>query len=179
MSGIFESLSGAGALRAEGRSAQNIANFNAAVAEREAEAVRKAAGFAQIRQAKKAAEIKSALTAKIGAAGGIGSPVAADLAAEQATELELENILIGLEGEVAAQRGEIQATLDRLSGRFAKQRGKSAARRANVQFGMQLATVGAAGFSKGAGTNVAPAGTFRTTTGMGQVQFGRKFLTGF
>ncbi len=172
MGGIFETLSGAGALRAEGASAQNIANFNAAVAEREAEAARKAAGFAQIRQAKKAAEIKSALTAKIAAAGGIGSPVAADLAAKQAAELELENLLIGFEGEVAAGRAESQAVLDRLSGRLARQRGKSAARAANVQFGMQLATLGAgAGLFRGPGTTVGAGGGL-------PVLGGQRFLTG-
>ncbi len=140
MSGIFETLSGASGIRAEGKSAQNIANFNAAVALQEAEAQRAKAGFAQKRQAKRGAQIKSALTAKIGAAGGIGSLVAADLAAEQAAELELENLLIGFEGEVAAGKAESQAELDILQGKIAKQRGKTAARAANVQFGTQLAT---------------------------------------
>ena len=140
MSGIFENLSGAAGLRAEGKSAQNIANFNAAVALQEAEAQRAKAGFAQKRQAKRGVQIKSALIAKLGAAGGIGSAVAGDLAAEQAAELELENLLIGFEGEVLAGRAESQAELDRLAGRLAKQRGKTAARAANIRFGTQLAT---------------------------------------
>ncbi len=179
MSGIFETLSGAKGLRTEGKSAQNIANFNAAVAEQVAKAQRAKAGFAQKRQAKRGAEITSALTAKLGAAGGVGSPVALDLAAEQAAELELENLLIGFEGEVLAGQAESQAELDRLAGRIAQQRGKSAARAANVQFGLQLATLGAgSGLFKGAKSSVAPAGTFKATTGMSQTQFGRKFLTG-
>ena len=149
MSGLFESLSGAKGLRAAGASEKNIAEFNAQVAEQAAVAERQRAGFAAKRQAKKGAEIKSALTAKLGAAGGIGSPVAADLAAEQAAELELENLMIGFEGEVLARRAESQAELDRLRGRLAKQRGKSAARAANVQFGVQLATLGVAGSSGG------------------------------
>ncbi len=140
MSGIFENLSGAAGLRAEGKSAQNIANFNAAVALQEAEALRAKAGFAQKRQAKRVTQTKSALIAKLGAAGGIGSAVAGDLAAEQAAELELENLLIGFEGEVLAGRAESQAELDRLAGRLAKQRGKTAARAANIRFGTQLAT---------------------------------------
>ncbi len=140
MGGIFETLSGAKGLRTEGKSAQNIANFNAAVALEEAKALRTKAGFAQKRQAKRGAQIKSALTAKIGAAGGIGSAVAADLAAEQAAELELENLLIGFEGEVLAGRAESQAEIDRLAGRLAKQRGKAGARAASIGFGTQLAT---------------------------------------
>ena len=147
MSGIFETLSGAAGLRAEGKSAQNIANFNAAVAEQEAEALRARAGFAQKRQAKRGVEITSALTAKLGAAGGIGSPVALDLAAEQAAELELENLLIAYEGEVAAGRAESQAVIDRLSGKLAKQRGKAGARAANVQFGTTLGTSLLTGFA--------------------------------
>lgn len=142
MSGLFETLSGAKGLRAEGKSAQNIAEFNAQVAEQQAIAERAKAGFAQKRLAKKGVAIQSALEAKLGKAGGIGSPVAADLIGEQAEELELESLLIGFEGEVGAQRAQNQAALDRLQGRLAKQRGKSAARRANVQFGTQIATLG-------------------------------------
>ncbi len=142
MSGLFETLSGAKGIRAAGESEKNIAEFNAQVAEQAAVAERQRAGFAQKRQAKRGAEIKSALVAKLGAAGGIGSPVAADLAAEQAAEIELENLMIGFEGEVLARRAETQAELDRLQGRLAKQRSKSAARAANVQFGVQLATLG-------------------------------------
>lgn len=138
--GLFEALSGAKAARAAGKSAQNIAEFNAAIKEQEAKAERERAAFASKRQAKKAAEIKSSLTAKLGAAGGIGSPVAADLAAEQAAELELENLLIGFQGEVLARRAENQATLDRLQGKVARRAGKSAARAANIRFGTQLAT---------------------------------------
>ncbi len=173
MGGVFETLSGAAGLRTEGKSAQNIANFNAAIAEQEAKAQRAKAGFAQKRQAKRGVEITSALTAKLGAAGGLGSPVALDLAAEQAAELELENLLIGFEGEVLAGRAESQAELDRLAGKIAQQRGKSAARAANVQFGTQLATLGiGTGLFKGAKTKV---GTGGGLPGLG----GQRFLTGF
>lgn len=142
MAFIFEELSGAKALRQEGKSAQNIALFNARVQEAEAKAEIARAGFASRRQAKQAAAIKSALEAKLGVAGGLGSLVAADLAAEQAAELELENLLIGFEGETRARRALNQAELDRLSGEFAKQKGKAAGRAANIQFGVQLATLG-------------------------------------
>lgn len=128
------------AAEAEGRSAQNIANFNAAVMEREAIAVRRKAAFAQKRQAERGVRIKSALTARIAAAGGIGSPVAADLAAEQAAELELENLLIGFEGEVEAQRALSQAEIDRLSGKVARRRGRAAKRASRIGAGATLLT---------------------------------------
>ncbi len=140
MGGFFESLSGAAALRAEGASGQNIANFNAAVARQQGKAAKTRAGFAQKRQAETAVRTKSALIAKIAAAGGLASPVTADILAEQAVELELENLLIGFEGEVAARRAESQAELDILSGKLAKQRGKAAGRAASIGFGTQLAT---------------------------------------
>ena len=142
MSGLFESLSGAKGLRTEGKSAQNIANYQAAVAEQEAAAARAKAKFDQIQQAKRAERIKGALEVGIAKAGGAGSPVAADLSAEQAAELELENLLIGYEGEVGAKRAESQAILDRLQGQLYKQKGKAAARAANIGFGMQLASLG-------------------------------------
>ena len=140
MSGLFETLSGAKGIRAAGASERNIAEFNAQVAEQGAVAERRRAAFAGKRQAKRGAEIKSALTAKLGE--GIGSPVAADLTAEQAAEIELENLMIGFEGEVLARRAETQAELNRLQGRLAKQRGKAGARAANIQFGVQLAALG-------------------------------------
>lgn len=109
---------------AQARSLQNIASYNALVMEHEAEATRQRARFTQKRLAERGARVKSALVADIAAAGGLGSPVAADLAAEQAAELELENLLVGFEGEVLAGRAEIQAELDRLQAQIYRRRVK-------------------------------------------------------
>lgn len=177
MSGLFETLSGAKGLRAQGKSEQNIAEFNAQVAEQAAIAAKSKAAFAQKRQAKKGVAIQSALEAGLGKAGGIGSPVAADLIGEQAEELELENLLLGFEGEVLASQAESQAELDRLQGKLAKQRGKSAARAANIQFGTQLAVLGAVAGAGGGGVRLNPTGTFASQGG--GTAIGRRFLTGF
>lgn len=142
MGGLYENLSGAKGLRAEGRSAQNLAEYTAQVEEQQAKAVRAKTKFEQRRQAKAGERVKSALRARLGAAGAevsAGTPLL--LSAVQAAELELENLLIGYEGEVAARRAESQAVLDRLQGKLARQRGKSAARQANIQFGMQTASL--------------------------------------
>lgn len=125
---------------AEAKSAQNIAEFNAQVQEREAEALRLKSRFEQERQVKRAERVKATLTAGIAAAGGLGSPVAVDLAAEQAAELELENLLIGFEGEVGAQRALSQAEIDRLSGRVARRRGKAAVTASRFRAGTTLLT---------------------------------------
>ncbi len=169
MSGFFETLSGAKGIRAEGRSAQNIANYNAAVAEQQAEAERIAATFEQQRQAEAAERAKSRTRAQLGAAGGTGSPVAFDITAEEARELELENLLIGYEGEVRAGRAESQATLARLQGEAARLRSKNLARQANIGFGMQVATLGVP-FLPGFG------GTPSPTSGGGSAwQYSRNF----
>ncbi len=125
---------------AQAKSAQNIANYNALVQQREAEAIRQKAGFEQKRQAERGARIKSALTARIGAAGGLGAPVAADLAAEQAAELELENLLIGYEAEVGAGRALTQAQLDKLQGKIYRERGRTQRKASYFRAGSTLLT---------------------------------------
>ena len=144
MSGLYENLSGASGLRAEGKSARNIAEYNALVAEQQGKAALLESAFNQMQQAKEAERIKSSMLANIGAAGGAGSPVAIDIERAQAAELELENLLIGYEGQVKSSRAKSQAELDRLQGKLAYQSGKNAARKANIDFGIQLATLAVA-----------------------------------
>jgi len=125
---------------AQAESAQNIADYNALVMQREAEAIAQKTAFAQRRHAEKGARLKSALTAKMAAAGGLGAPVAADLAAEQAAELELENLYIGYEGEIEKRKALSQAELDRLQGRIYKERGKVARKTSYYRAGGTLLT---------------------------------------
>jgi hypothetical protein len=142
MSGALDALSGAAGQRVAGKSAQNIAERNAEVAEANAKAERIRTNFDQIQQAKESERIKSSLAAKLGAAGGTGTPVGLQLTGKQAAELDLENLLIGFEGETRAGALENQATLDRLQGKLTRQKAKSSARASNVGFGLQLATLG-------------------------------------
>ena len=148
------------AAEAQGKSQQDMANYNARVAEQNAKAKELRAGFAQKRQAKKAAEIKSSQIAKLAAGGGLGSPVAGDLVAEQASELDLENLLIGYEGQVGAEQSRSQATLDRMQGGLYNKAGKATAKRAKIgaasTFGLGLAATGV-GFGSSASTPVANA----------------------
>lgn len=126
------------AIQAQTQSAEAMAAYNVAVQKREAEAVRQKGRFEQARQVKRAARAKSALVAKLGAAGGLGAPVAADLIAEQAAESELERLLIGYEAEIGAERALSQAELDRLSGKLAKRRGKAAVTAGRIGAGATL-----------------------------------------
>lgn len=91
-----------------------IARRNAAVQEQEARSIRQRARFEQRRHTQAGERIKSALIAKLGASGvdiAAGAPLS--LVGEQARELELENLLIGYEGEIAVQRALSQAEMDR------------------------------------------------------------------
>jgi hypothetical protein len=135
---LFERLSGAEGIKADAKSRQNIANFNAQVADQEATAKRQATKFAQKRQAEEAERIKGRQKVAIAKAGGIGSPVAEDLMAGQAAELELENILLGFEGEVAATQAERQGALDIAGGKAARRRGTAAKKAKNIQAGTTL-----------------------------------------
>jgi len=124
--------------RAQARTQQRMMNYQAKVEEREAEMAKAKAQFEQKRQSQAAAREKGALIASLAKEGGLGSPVAADLSGEQASELELENLLIGYEGEAAAKRRMSQAALDRMQGRIYKQRGRDVSSARQWQAGASL-----------------------------------------
>ena len=121
----------------EAKSAEAIANYNAAVQEREAKAIRAKGAFDQTRQAKQASRIMGTLRAELAGQGAYGSGL---LEEEQEAELELENFLIGYEAETAARRAESQAVIDRMSGQLAKQRGATAKKASYIGAGSTLLT---------------------------------------
>lgn len=126
---------------AQAKSAQNIANYNAAIQEREAKAIKQKTAFEQRREVERVARVKSALRAKLAGSGArmdIGTPLM--LQEEQAAELELENLLIGYEGRIGAQRAKSQAELDRLQGRIYRQKGKAARKASYLKAGTTLLT---------------------------------------
>ena len=96
------------------------------------------------RVAEKAARLKGTLTAQIAAAGGLGSPVAADLAAELAAEQELENLLIGYESQVGAQRARSRKEMDLYQKRIYAVQRKGAKKAGYIGMGTTLLT----GFGK-------------------------------
>jgi len=124
--------------RAEAESRRNIELFNAEVNRQAAKGERQKAAFNQKRQAKETAEIRSRLIAATAAKGGAGSPVIADLAAESASEAELENLLLGFEGEVAAKKLESGAQLDVAQASIFRKRGKAARRAGRIGAGQSL-----------------------------------------
>tara|TARA_R110000823_G_scaffold274661_1_gene393511 strand:+ start:454 stop:984 length:531 start_codon:yes stop_codon:yes gene_type:complete len=119
------SLAGAGvsaiSSMQQGKSAQNLANYNAQIAQNDAIAARQKAEFdarAQERQAKLFAGTQRASMAATGGElldmGDVG-----DMSAEEA---ELENLAIRYGGEMGYRAGQQKATLARFEGSVAKQR---------------------------------------------------------
>jgi len=129
------------AAKAQAESAQAMANYNALIQEREAKAIEQKTRFEQQRQAKAAARIKSRLRTKLAGSGArmdVGAPLM--LQEEQAAELELENLLIGYEGAVGAQRARSQKELDIMQGKIYRRKGKAAQTAGYIGAGATLLT---------------------------------------
>ena len=144
------------AAAAEGKSAQNIANYNAAIQEQQAKAIEAKASFDQSRQAEAGSGILGQLRASMGASGamlGVGTPLS--LESEQQAELDLQNLLIGFEGGTQAARARSQGTLDILGGELASERGKAAQKASYVSAAGTILT----GFGTAAALKYKPPGT--------------------
>jgi len=127
------------AAAAQAKSQQVVAEYNARVAEQQAKATEQASLFESRRQAEEAERYQSSLRAGIGASGVVpteGSPLLIE--AQQAAESELENLMIGYEGQIGAGRARSQASLDRLQGSIYGQRAATASRSAMFGAGTSL-----------------------------------------
>jgi len=134
----------------EAESAQNIANYNAQIQEREAKAIEQRTALEQRKQAEAAARQQSALEAGLGAAGAVstaGAPLM--LQAKQASESELANLMIGYTGREEATAARTQAQLDRMGGKLAKQRLKAEAKGQYIGAGTTLLSGFSSGVDKG------------------------------
>lgn len=92
---------------------QAIADYNAQVAQMEAKSQAAAAGYQSQRAAEAAARQQSALRAAIGASGvspSEGSPLMVE--GVQAAQSELDNLMIGYEGQLAVAKSLSQSTVD-------------------------------------------------------------------
>lgn len=100
----------AAAVQAQEQSA--LAEYNAQLAEREAQATEQKTAYAQQKQAEAAARGISTLEAGLGISGAVttaGAPLL--LKAKQASEFELENLMIGYEGRTEAARARSEAVM--------------------------------------------------------------------
>jgi hypothetical protein len=118
---------GARAQAASARGEEAVHLYNAKVQEREAVAQGQAASFKQGLQAQEADRLRStqqAIAGTSGAVSDVGTPLL--IQAEQAEQSELDNLLIGYEGIVGAQRSRSQAKLDLFKAGLAHEAGEQA-----------------------------------------------------
>ena len=105
----------------QGKSAQNLANYNAQIAQNDAIAARQKAEFDARAQERQAKLFAGTQRASMAGTGGelldMGDVI--DMSAEEA---ELENLAIRYGGEMGYRAGQQKATLARFEGSVAKQR---------------------------------------------------------
>jgi hypothetical protein len=151
--GAAGSIQGGMAAEAEGKSQQNMANYNAALQEREAQQIEARTALQQKQQAEAADRAASTMRAGLGASGAVttaGSPLL--IQAEQASQSELENLLTGYQGREEALASRSQGQLDIMGGKLARQKGSAAKTAGFMNAGSTLLTgFGAAGHYGGLG----------------------------
>jgi hypothetical protein len=114
------------AANAEGKSAQNMANYNASLSEREAQMTEQKTAIQQKQQAGEAERRQSTMIANMGASGVVGtSGTPLLIQAQQAEQDELQNLMIGFEGAEQARGLRSEAVLQRLEGKKARMKGKA------------------------------------------------------
>ncbi len=101
--------------REQGKSAKEAAEFKATQARKKAKAIRAKGRFEQKRQAEQAERVKGAQRVAGAATGGRGQAVTLALA-EQALELERDNVLIGFSATKTANELEVQGDLESFAG---------------------------------------------------------------
>lgn len=135
------------AARAQGRTEQDIANRNALLAERQAEAEQQAAIATARQQEREGKALKGRVIAAQAVSGteiGRGTNLAKIV--KFAEDLEADRLNILREGALSASQRRSQAGILRVQGEAAKRRGKAAARAKNLAAaGTILTTIGTAG----------------------------------
>lgn len=157
--GAVGTIMQAQAQREAGEAAAAEANYQAQLAEREAKAVEQRTLYEQQKQRQAAARGLSALQAGLGASGVVttaGAPLL--LQAKQASEYELENLMIGYEGSEEAKLARAQASMQRQAAGYHKKAGRIGA--------MSTLITGFGGLATMAGTSMySPTPKTPTSTG--------------
>lgn len=110
-------IMGSSSAKKAAKQAKKIGEFNAKVAEEEAEATRLSSRFIQQRAVKEGARTMGTLETRMAASGArldVGAPLRA--LADLAQELDIEQLLIAYEGEKTVRRYKNQATVNRMGG---------------------------------------------------------------
>jgi hypothetical protein len=110
----------------QGKSAQNLANYNAQIAQNDAIAARQKAEFDATAQERKARLFAGTQRASMAATGGelLDMQDVVDMSAEEA---ELENLAIRYGGDMGYRAGQQRADISRFEGSVAKQKAQGKA----------------------------------------------------
>ena len=155
------------AARQQGRTQEAIAQRNALLAERQAEAEQQAAVEAARQQEREGKALKGKQRATIAKAGVLTRGTPLSVIVETAETLDADRLTILREGAISAAQRKGQAGILRAQGAAAKARGKATGRAANLAAaGTILTTVGSA-------ATIRSAGTFKTKTLRSQSPFVR------
>ena len=162
-------VQGGMAAAAEGKSQQNMANYNAALQEREAQQIEQKTALDQKKQAEAADRAMSTMKAGLGASGAVtseGSPLM--IQAAQASQFELDNMNIGFQGSEEALAARSQGQLDIMGGKIARQKGAAAKTAGFMGAGATLLSgFGAAGAAGKSSTYTSTKG-FNSTNSFGR-----------
>jgi hypothetical protein len=108
------------------KSQENVALYNAKVDEQNAKSIEAAGILKSQQQAEEADRTQSTIEAGIGISGAssdAGSPLL--IQAKQASQSELENLMIGYDTQTGAQQQRIQGVLDTTQAKYLKQQAKN------------------------------------------------------
>ncbi len=181
VAGAVSTAVGVGQTLQEGRQAEKIAKARAQIDLEDAKAARRSS--VEEATIEKERSVRARATAKAAAAAGgiqvnVGLPLVIDTQIAAATAKDIGFILE--RGRVTERAFLSSAALEIAQGKALKRKSKFDALRLGLLGGASLGlSASQAGlFSKS--TNIAPAGTFKATTGISQKKFGRQFIkTGF
>jgi hypothetical protein len=129
------------AASAQAKGQQAMANYNAAVAQQQARATEQATLYKQQKAADAAARQQGAMRASLGASGAVpteGTPLL--LQSKQAAESQLDNLMIGYQGQVAAAQQRSQAGLDTMQAGIYGQQASAASQAGMIGAGSTLLT---------------------------------------
>jgi hypothetical protein len=124
------------AAKEAGEAEQDIAEYNAKVAEQEGVAAQQAALYEARKLDKEGRRLVARQRAGYAKAGVLMSGTPLTVLEDTVAELEMDKFMILREGMLGKQRGESAATVSRLRGQAAKERGK------NLYRGSILSTIG-------------------------------------
>lgn len=151
------------AAKEAGEAEEAIAEYNARVREQQAKAAEESARIEAQRHEREAERLLGKQVARYGRAGVLMEGTPADVLAETATELEWDELMILREGALRGAELRSGATIARMRGQAAAERGRSRYRAGLFAMGGTLAT-GAYKMSKVWPAKTEPAGEASTLT---------------